>query len=1067
MELDLNNSKNELPSAKIVYSFKHHIKSKSFEKINNKDKLSQHPRLKSINNEQSYKIGNYFIKNTIGSGNFGKVKAGIYIPTGEKVAIKIIEKSKIKEKDDLIRLERELEMLSKFEHPNIIMVSEIFENENNYYIVMDYCEGGELFNYIVKNKFLSEDESSFFYYQLINGLEYIHSLGIVHRDLKPENILLTKDHLLKIIDFGLSNYYKQGQDKLLYTPCGSPCYASPEMINGNYYDGTKIDIWCTGIILFAMLCGFLPFEDKSNTKMFKKIVECKVNYPKYLSETSIDLLKKIIVPYPKDRININEIKKHPFYLKGKCLFDKEFTIFYFGKKLNNHDKDTDINNKYKNSKAKINDMKLSDKDNNQNDNIIEDHIINISIVNDDKEINNKKNNNEVLKHVKKRNIKNINIDSPSFNKTFDIADKKNKTNLANLANKTHLKNNILKLKEMNETVSNIDTTKEFSHKYNFNNVDKIIETRNKKKKLRINSLNIVKMNTNRLNFKNLLTNLNLSSLHKDKNRNIKQIKTLLSKGKSESVEKKPSSLNKFQLKTFNDKYIQKRKNSDNKFFSNFILKILKRSFSLSQSKSRKKPENRGKSSGFNSKRKNKYETGNTFYVKKYTRIKPINIGRIKKESGLKNYYSQINSKNQKDFSKSIDVNDILEKNRKSILLKPLVEKRKLNYFNGMRLTLNSTHINNIINKYIKNKETKNNNLSTEYNYYLSGQNSKDGENFQNVKNNIIKRKQNSELIDKYNLNNFENINDIINKKIKHRPERGKLNFINSENSLNKHKLFISKILRDKFETKINNNNFTQKILIYNNYIYNTTKKNLSKNKKLLDKDNPSIRKYATLTTQTQITSEKKRNKSRKINSKKKYIKVFTKQMTQSREQLKVNRKKVSIDMSKSLLNSEISNNTTLRNTVQNNKKKINISNDSKKIKIRLNKKELNNNNNLNLNNKKNTYRFSNDFNLINYINNKNSIKSKNSRVKNNFFKQNTYDVNLTIENRKITNRENTQENLLNKGLKYIKINNKYFQNNMILNDKKYYNETSKKRKDISNKFCEIDIKSKLTKDKKL
>ena len=110
--------------------------------------------------------------------------------------------------------------------------------------------------------------------------------------MKPENLLLTKDHILKIIDFGLSNYYKPTQDNLLITPCGSPCYASPELINGNFYDGTKIDIWSSGIILFVMLCGYLPFEHKSNSKMYKKICECKVEYPERLSEISVDLLKK-------------------------------------------------------------------------------------------------------------------------------------------------------------------------------------------------------------------------------------------------------------------------------------------------------------------------------------------------------------------------------------------------------------------------------------------------------------------------------------------------------------------------------------------------------------------------------------------------------------------------------------------------------------------------------------------------------------------------------------------------------------------------------------------------------
>ena len=307
-----------------------------------------------LNQEKPYRVGNYLIKNSLGSGTFGKVKLGIYIPTKEKVAIKIIEKSKMTEKDDLVRLEREFEMLAQFNHPNLIMVSEIFESDNNYYTVMDYCEEGELFNYIVKNKYLSEEESAFFYYQLINGLEYIHSLGIVHRDLKPENLLLTKDHILKIIDFGLSNYFKEGQSRYLYTPCGSPCYASPEMVTGNSYDGIMIDVWSTGIILFAMLCGYLPFEDKNNEKLFKKIAECKIEYPEYISEEAKDLMKQIIVPNPKERITINDIKKHNFYKRGKQLFDKEFTIQFI----------SDVD--FANNKNKENDKKEDNKSNNVN-----------------------------------------------------------------------------------------------------------------------------------------------------------------------------------------------------------------------------------------------------------------------------------------------------------------------------------------------------------------------------------------------------------------------------------------------------------------------------------------------------------------------------------------------------------------------------------------------------------------------------------------------------------------------------------------------------------------------------
>jgi 5'-AMP-activated protein kinase catalytic alpha subunit len=266
-----------------------------------------------LKKEKDYQIGNYLIKKTLGQGTFGKVKLGIYIPTNEKYAIKILEKNKIIEKDDEERVQREFKMLQEFNHPNVILVAEIFETIDRYYTVMDFCEGGELFNYIVKKRRLNEEESSFFYYQIIKGLEYIHSLGIVHRDLKPENLLLTKNHILKIIDFGLSNFYNK-HSKLLKTPCGSPCYASPEMVSGNKYNGFKIDIWATGIILFAMLCGYLPFEDKDNDILFKKIKECKIDFPHHLTNISKDLMKKILVTNPERRISINEIKKHPFYL---------------------------------------------------------------------------------------------------------------------------------------------------------------------------------------------------------------------------------------------------------------------------------------------------------------------------------------------------------------------------------------------------------------------------------------------------------------------------------------------------------------------------------------------------------------------------------------------------------------------------------------------------------------------------------------------------------------------------------------------------------------------------------
>ena len=262
----------------------------------------------------------YSIKNIIGKGTFSIVKLGIDRKTGEKVAIKILEKKKILNNNDAERVEREIEILKNINHINLIKINKIKEDSNNYYMIMEYCEIGELFQYIIKRRKLDENESAYFYFQLINGLEYIHSKNIVHRDLKPENLLINKNNILKIIDFGLSNYNKNNE--LLDTPCGSPCYAAPEMIAGKKYVGNYIDIWSSGIILFVMLCGYLPFQGQNNEILFNNIMICKVEYPKYLSNISVNLLQKILVPFPENRISLPEIKNHPFYNKGKEIFKK-------------------------------------------------------------------------------------------------------------------------------------------------------------------------------------------------------------------------------------------------------------------------------------------------------------------------------------------------------------------------------------------------------------------------------------------------------------------------------------------------------------------------------------------------------------------------------------------------------------------------------------------------------------------------------------------------------------------------------------------------------------------------
>lgn len=190
---------------------------------------------------------------------------------------------------------------------------------------MEYATEGELFNYIVKKNRLSDYEASNFLFQIVNGVEFIHNNNIVHRDLKPENLLMTSQKIIKLIDFGLSNHYSD--NSLLSTPCGSPCYASPEMIMGKKYSGIKIDIWSIGIILFAMICGYLPFEDEANQVLFKKILKGKIDFPDYIPPLFKDLISKILVSDPDQRITIEKIKQHPVYIQGKEVYLTESESF--------------------------------------------------------------------------------------------------------------------------------------------------------------------------------------------------------------------------------------------------------------------------------------------------------------------------------------------------------------------------------------------------------------------------------------------------------------------------------------------------------------------------------------------------------------------------------------------------------------------------------------------------------------------------------------------------------------------------------------------------------------------
>ena len=177
---------------------------------------------------------------------------------------------------------------------------------------MEYCVNGELFDYIVQHQRLHEKAAIRIFQQLVSGIEYIHKSGICHRDLKPENLLLDFDKTLKIVDFGLSNLYEPPEG-LLKTACGSPCYAAPEMIAGKKYDGLKSDIWSAGVVLYAMVCGFLPFEDPKTSNLYKKIMAGEFKIPKFLSTDCSHFISKVLITEPSERYGIEQIRDHPWY----------------------------------------------------------------------------------------------------------------------------------------------------------------------------------------------------------------------------------------------------------------------------------------------------------------------------------------------------------------------------------------------------------------------------------------------------------------------------------------------------------------------------------------------------------------------------------------------------------------------------------------------------------------------------------------------------------------------------------------------------------------------------------
>ena len=735
---------------------------------------------------------------------------------------------------------------------------------------MEYAEGGELFDYIIKKDHLSEEETRNIFHQIIDAIDYMHQMGICHRDLKPENILFDSSHKrIKIIDFGLSNLYytndnneinndKDNNDEnnyeylendLLETPCGSPGYAPPEMVLGYSYNGLLTDLWSSGIILYAMLCGSFPFDDDSEQILYSKIIKGIFEFPEdiILTDEAKNLVKKILVVNPNHRATINEIKNDPWFKKDyKPIYGlflpiqeipidnsiikemekkgykkeeiikniknnrhNEITTFYYllVKKFNRNGIDT-INDLISPCFSKYI-LEQNEKIKNLKNYKI---LINLKLIFEkikleeaeklikqlEKEIKEEKEEKEVIKEIKTNNDF-INNNNDNLNNHKNKEKKKSKPKIKEtIINKNESKNNItLEIMNTKEGTNVHKYINNFSHKNEDN-------SRN------LNNTNIYKIKDNQIkNFRNII----LGSLHK--NKKYKKLKKLL--------DKKDISKNYLKKLKLNSYSLEKSTNSHNK-------KELKTSINLK------------KDGIFNlSFPYNDNDISNTLIISTKREKNYINQGINSSRTNI----DRLN--NEKYFSMKPNIKTA---NKKGNI--PLYQKFTLNYYENKKPNIKRKNKTNkgFINKVVKNSKTSAFNV-----YYLN----------KNIK---LKKKNNNA---NNSIKNIKSKNTMI-KNISIQKEKGNMSYRLIQKDKNLFENNLSRILtvsegksnsNSKGKTKLHiNTPFSTSSR--NKYIKNKKNKKKIKNVEILDNNNyyyKKIKKY-------NIDNKEKKSNELKINSNK-------------------------------------------------------------------------------------------------------------------------------------------------------------------------------------------------------
>ena len=785
-------------------------------------------------------IGNYRLGEEIGSGAFGKVILGLHIITGEKVAIKILDKlilSQTPEDYELVR--QELNILRIVKHKYIVQLYEILETPQHIFIIMEYCEGQDIMDYILTRNRLSENESLKYFQQLINALFYLHGQNITHRDIKIDNLLLDRNLDLKLIDFGLSTKYRD--DKLLNQPCGTVVYAAPEVLDCREYHGMLADVWSSGIVLFGMLSGFLPFGDPDDEINKKLILQGKIEIPKFFSREATDLLKHMLDVNPLTRYTLEDIMEHPWFNKNKFRLIPGIIIGM--NKIPIDEKIVNLCVTYNADKEKVRASVLNNKFNNEsalyyllvkklkacgNDSVsdlcsnkfikyIRDDCKRIDYVEIQKkfEINYQKE----LEKIKKEQI---------YNNNYNVKEKEIDLGAApGLINEYNFKKynyNLINIE--NNCISN-------NNSENFDDSDII----------NIDEKENSSMNNSRLRVNLGETEFNKNEIDNDENEDYNEEKIMpithriFTKGKLDpiifnkndffKIDKKVNAglnINKYNKdgnnKTIEKYIIEQKRKINNKLFKINIIK--KNNNNISKNKAPLTSRNEYNNNESNT---HLYSTQVSNYKKNKRKINPLQ----------KDFYKKLNIKKNKENASKINIINKNIQEKKEKLLKDST-KNKLN------ININNKQ-NKISYKKIKNKKKNDNSNEIVNNKYISNHNKsidsrnklsihKNNELSSNLFKTIYNNKNNNPIL----LNNNKEKN--ITKTNKNNVKDFYKNKINSKSIESRQKFMIDSTSKDKKINKINVMNLIDNFHLYQNAkdnIKNNNKKNNNINKSKINK----------------------------------------------------------------------------------------------------------------------------------------------------------------------------------------------------------------------------------------